>query len=84
MVHSVVESFVPSVGDCRLPQRTRLERASLPKNVQPLDDLLTTLSEPPKQRRVFHYVAEDFINAVVTPTYRNLQHPPRYYVINIW
>ncbi|VDD81511.1 unnamed protein product [Mesocestoides corti] len=83
LVNTVVASYVPSVGDCRLPVRTRLALPALPKTPMPLAELLSHTTQSPKPKPVFHFLFEDFVNAVVTPTYRNVEQPPRYYVVRI-
>ena len=79
----VIEAFVPEANDCRLPQRRRLAPAPLPKTAVPLDSLLDTTSEPTRLKPVFDFRPEDFVGAVVTPTYRNVEQPPRYYVAKV-
>lgn len=46
----------------------------------PLTQLLSLTGAP---RTVFDFAAEDFSNAVLTPTYRLVDFPPRYYVVSI-
>lgn len=46
----------------------------------PLTQLLSTPDSP---QTIFDFVPEDFANAVLTPTYRLVDFPPRYYVVTI-
>ncbi|KAL5107030.1 Endoribonuclease Dcr-1 [Taenia crassiceps] len=81
LVNLCLNSYIPSVGDCRLPVRWRpAPPLQLPIEPVPLTQLLSQTATP---RTVFHFVPEDFVNAVLTPTYRNVEYPPRYYVVAI-
>ncbi|VDM30714.1 unnamed protein product [Hydatigera taeniaeformis] len=81
IVNLCLNSYIPSVGDCRLPVRRRpAPPLRLPTEPVPLTQLL---SQTVSSRTVFHFVPNDFINAVLTPTYRNVEYPPRYYVVAI-
>ncbi|EUB58854.1 Endoribonuclease Dcr-1 [Echinococcus granulosus] len=81
LVNLCLNSYVASVGDCRLPVRRRpAPPLQLPTGPVPLTQLLSQTSSP---RTVFHFVQDDFVNAVLTPTYRNVEYPPRYYVVAV-
>lgn len=81
LVNLCLNSYIASVGDCRLPVRWRpAPPLQLPIEAVPLTQLLSQTASP---RTVFHFVPDDFINAVLTPTYRNVEYPPRYYVVAI-
>ncbi|CDI97094.1 dicer 1 [Echinococcus multilocularis] len=81
LVNLCLNSYVASVGDCRLPVRRRpAPPLQLPTGPVPLTQLLSQTASP---RTVFHFVRDDFVNAVLTPTYRNVEYPPRYYVVAV-
>ncbi|VDO03254.1 unnamed protein product [Rodentolepis nana] len=81
LVDLCLSTFDPSVGDCRMPIRRRPPPPfRLSEEPFPLTQLLST---PDSSQTIFDFVPEDFANAVLTPTYRLVDFPPRYYVVTI-
>ncbi|KAL7053794.1 hypothetical protein AAHC03_026811 [Spirometra sp. Aus1] len=80
-VNLTLDSYCPKLCDCRL----------LPRMKQLLPDPISISNEPsstlpPTNKTpnpVFEFRDEDYGNTVVTPTYRNLDQPPHYYVAEI-
>ena len=81
LIDLCLNSYDQTVGDCRLPIR---QRAAPPLQLStepiPLTQLLSQTASP---RTVFDFIPSDFINAVLMPTYRHVEYPPRYYVASI-
>nr|CDS29834.2 dicer 1 [Hymenolepis microstoma] len=81
LVDLCLSTFDPAVGDCRMPIRRRpTPPFRISEEPFPLTQLLST---PDSSQTVFDFVPEDFANAVLTPTYRLVDFPPRYYVVTI-
>ncbi|KAM3171757.1 hypothetical protein ACTXT7_015971 [Hymenolepis weldensis] len=81
LVDLCLSTFDPVVGDCRMPIRRRpTSPFRITEGPFPLTQLLSTPDSP---QTIFDFVPEDFANAVLTPTYRLVDFPPRYYVVTI-
>lgn len=81
-------SYSPEIFDCQLPQRTKpapisssVTASSEKPSVSHLLVKAPVSKNPPNQ--IFDFRTDDFADAVVTPTYRNLDQPPHYYVAKI-
>ncbi|VDL99348.1 unnamed protein product [Schistocephalus solidus] len=80
-VNLTLDSYCPKLCDCRLLPRMK----QLPPD--PASSSKESSSTPPSASKpphpIFEFRDEDYVNAVVTPTYRNLDQPPHYYVAEI-
>ena len=81
LIDLCLASYDPSTGDCRLPIRQR-PAPPVPLSAEPIP-ITQLLSQTTSPHTVFDFVPDEFTNSVLMPTYRQVDYPPRYYVVSI-
>ncbi|VDN28968.1 unnamed protein product [Dibothriocephalus latus] len=80
-VNLTLDSYCPKLCDCRLlPRMNQLPPDPAATGNEPSSAPPPTSKQP---HPIFEFRDEDYVNTVVTPTYRNLDQPPHYYVAEI-